>query len=74
MTPGHPNLSIGPIAPLEPQRAHRYLDYFFDPEAEQSWIDEFMAFDTQVGIEDVELVERVQVGVRSGRIEHGRLM
>ena len=74
VTPGRPNLSIGPIAPLEPQRAHRFLDYFFDPEAEQSWIDEFMAFDTQVGVEDVGLVESVQVGVRSGLIEHGRLM
>ena len=74
MMPGQPNLSIGPIVPTGPERTYRFLDYFFDPGAEQDWIDEFMAFDTQVGIEDTALVENVQAGVRSGLIEHGRLM
>jgi phenylpropionate dioxygenase-like ring-hydroxylating dioxygenase large terminal subunit len=74
VNPGHPNLSIGPIVPIGPERTYRFLDYFFDPAADQRWIDEYMAFDTQVGIEDTMLVENVQAGVRSGLIEHGRLM
>ena len=33
-----------------------------------------LAFDEQVGAEDTVLVERVQRGVRSGALEHGRLL
>jgi choline monooxygenase len=72
--PGRPNLSIGPIYPLAPERAYRFLDYFVDPDAEQAWLDESLAFDAQVGAEDRVLVERVQAGVRSGLIGEGRLM
>ena len=72
--PGHPNLSIGPFVPLAPERTHRFLDYFFGPEVEQEWIDELIAFDSQVGQEDVALVEGVQRGMTSGAIEHGVLM
>jgi hypothetical protein len=72
--PGRPNLSIGPIYPLAPERAYRFLDYFVDPDADQAWIDESLAFDAQVGAEDRALVERVQAGVRSGLLEGGRLM
>jgi phenylpropionate dioxygenase-like ring-hydroxylating dioxygenase large terminal subunit len=72
--PGHPNFSIGPFVPLTPERTYRFLDYFFGPEVEQSWIDELIAFDNQVGQEDVGLVEGVQRGMASGAIEHGFLM
>ena len=33
-----------------------------------------LAFDNQVGGEDRALVERVQSGMRSGVLDHGRLM
>jgi phenylpropionate dioxygenase-like ring-hydroxylating dioxygenase large terminal subunit len=72
--PGHPNFSIGPFVPLTPERTYRFLDYFFGPDVEQSWIDELIAFDNQVGQEDVGLVEGVQRGMASGAIEHGFLM
>jgi phenylpropionate dioxygenase-like ring-hydroxylating dioxygenase large terminal subunit len=72
--PGRPNLSIGPIMPLAPERTYRFLDYFFAPDADTSWIEELLAFDGQVGAEDARLVERVQVGVRSGLLEEGRLL
>ena len=72
--PGRPNLSIGPIFPIGPERTYRFLDYFLDPTADDAWVEEFMAFDTQVGVEDTALVERVQRGVRSGMLEEGRLM
>jgi choline monooxygenase len=72
--PGRPNISIGPFVPLTPERTYRFLDYFFGPDVEQAWIDDLMAFDNQVGLEDVALVEGVQRGVASGALEHGLLM
>ena len=32
--PGRPNISIGPIVPLAPERTYRFLDYFFGPDVE----------------------------------------
>jgi choline monooxygenase len=72
--PGHPNLSCGPMIPLGPERTGRFLDYFFAPDVDQSWVDELIAFDTQVWLEDRALVEGVQRGVRSGVLGEGRLL
>jgi choline monooxygenase len=72
--PGPPNLSIGPVLPAGPERAAGYLDYYFPADADEAWIEELVAFDDQVGREDTKLVESVQRGVRSGAIEHGRLL
>lgn len=72
--PGHPNISIGPIVPTGPEQTSRFLDYFVGAEVEDAWIREMIAFDDQVGAEDTVLVERVQKGLRSGLVDHGRLM
>jgi phenylpropionate dioxygenase-like ring-hydroxylating dioxygenase large terminal subunit len=72
--PGRPNISLGPVVPVSPGRTHRFLDYFFGPDVEPSWIDELMAFDTQVGSEDRVLVEGVQRGMAAGGLERGVLM
>jgi choline monooxygenase len=72
--PGRPNISIGPMLPLEPGRTYRFLDYFFGPDVDQAWIDELMEFDDQVGREDRDLVEGVQRGLAAGGLEHGFLM
>jgi choline monooxygenase len=72
--PGRPNVSIGPIVPLAPERTYRFLDYFVAHDADEIWIEEMLAFDAQVGAEDRVLVERVQAGVRSGLLDEGRLM
>jgi hypothetical protein len=72
--PGRPNLSIGPIYPLSTDRTYRFLDYFVDPDADETWIAEMLEFDAQVGVEDRALVERVHAGVRSGLLDQGRLM
>jgi phenylpropionate dioxygenase-like ring-hydroxylating dioxygenase large terminal subunit len=72
--PGHPNLSCGPMIPLGPERTGRFLDYFFAGDVDQAWVDELIAFDTQVGLEDRALVEGVQRGVRSGLLPEGRLL
>ena len=72
--PGQPNLSIGPIVPLAAGRTHRFLDYFFGPDVEDEWIADYLELDTQVGVEDRVLVERVQAGMSSGAVEHGVLL
>ena len=72
--PGRPNLSIGPIVPLAPDRTYRFLDYFFGPDVKPAWVDELLAFDDQVGKEDRVLVEGVQRGIAVGRVDHGVLM
>jgi phenylpropionate dioxygenase-like ring-hydroxylating dioxygenase large terminal subunit len=72
--PGRPNLSIGPILPLAPDRTRRILDYFFSPDEDDAWIAEFLEFDDQVGREDVRLVESVQCGAGSGALPDGRLL
>ena len=72
--PGPANLSIGPIAPAGPGRTERYLDYFFAPDVDDAWLDEFLAYDDQIGLEDTALVESVQRGTASGVVERGRLL
>jgi phenylpropionate dioxygenase-like ring-hydroxylating dioxygenase large terminal subunit len=72
--PGRPNLSLGPVNPVTSSRTARFLDYFFAPEADETWIEELVAFDSQVAAEDRVLVEGVQRGVAAGAVEHGRLM
>jgi phenylpropionate dioxygenase-like ring-hydroxylating dioxygenase large terminal subunit len=72
--PGRPNISIGPMVPLTPDRTYRFLDYFFGSDVDQAWIDELMAIDEQVGREDRVLVEGVHRGMASGGLEHGWLM
>ena len=72
--PGRPNLSIGPIIPLSAERTYRYLDYFFAPATDESWIADYVALDDQVGAEDRGLVERVHAGMRAGAVDHGVLL
>jgi choline monooxygenase len=72
--PGRPNISIGPMIPVTPDRTYRFLDYFFGADVDQAWIDELMAFDDQVGKEDRVLVEGVHRGIASGGLDHGWLM
>ena len=72
--PGRPNLSIGPMLPLAPERTYRFLDYFVASDADDAWVEELLVFDNEVGAEDRILVERVQQGVRSGLLDEGRLL
>jgi choline monooxygenase len=72
--PGRQNLSIGPMLPAGPRRTERFLDYFFGPGVEEAWIEELIAFDDQVGREDLALVEGVQAGLGAGAIKRGRLL
>ena len=72
--PGKANLSIGPIVPLSAQRTSRFLDYFFGTDADDAWIADYLDLDRQVGVEDLELVERVHAGMAAGPLDHGVLL
>ena len=72
--PGRPNISLGPVVPRTPERTYRFLDYFFGPGVEPTWIDDLLELDDQVGREDRGLVEGVQSGVSAGMLERGVLM
>ena len=72
--PGPPNLSIGPTLPNGVGRTERYLDYFFAPDVDEEWLQEFFELDEQVGREDTALVESVHRGMASGMLERGRLL
>ncbi|RDI75798.1 Ring hydroxylating alpha subunit (catalytic domain) [Gaiella occulta] len=72
--PGRGNLSIGPIVPLGAERTYRFLDYFFEPGIDEEWVTDYLELDDRVGAEDRALVERVQLGMRSGVIAEGALL
>src|SRR5262249_23238650 len=72
--PGVANLSLGPVWPTGPEQTGGFLDYFFGPDVPEQTQRELIEFDDQVGREDRELVESVQRGLRSGLIDHGRLL
>jgi phenylpropionate dioxygenase-like ring-hydroxylating dioxygenase large terminal subunit len=65
--PGHPNLSIGPVWPIAPDRCAGYLDDFFAPDVDDEWIAAFSEWDFEVGAQDVALVEAVQAGRGAAR-------
>ena len=71
---GEPNISIGPMLPLAPERTRRYLDYFFAADVGDEWIRELLELDDAVGAEDTALVEGVQRGVRTNVFERGVLL
>src|SRR5581483_880400 len=72
--PGLVNLSIGPVWPDGPDRTVGFLDYFFGADVPDGAARDLIELDDQVGREDTALVESVQRGVRSGLIDHGRLL
>jgi choline monooxygenase len=74
INPGRQNLSIGPVYPDGVDRTVGFLDYYFGADADEAWIGQMMAFDTEVGDQDAVLVAAVQAGVAGGWIDRGRLL
>jgi phenylpropionate dioxygenase-like ring-hydroxylating dioxygenase large terminal subunit len=74
IAPGIANVSLERWLPDGPKRTVEVTDYYFGPDASTEEIEELMAWDTQVGEEDVSLVESVQRGLDSGTVPQGRLM
>jgi choline monooxygenase len=74
IAPGIANVSLERWIPDGAKRTVEVTDYYFGPDASTEEIEEFMAWDSQVGEEDVSLVESVQRGLDSGTVPQGRLM
>ena len=60
--------------PVGPEHTRSYVDGFWAPGTADAVIEEITEFGAVVGQEDVELVESVHRGLRSGTVEQGRLL
>lgn len=72
--PGAAHIRVLVFEPDGPDRTRTYVDGFWDPETPDEVIAEMTEFGATVGEEDKGLVESVHRGLRSGMIEHGRLL
>ena len=72
--PGPAHLRVLVFQPLDAERTATFVDGFWAPGTPDEIVEEITAFGTVVGQEDTELVESVHRGLRSGVIEHGRLL
>ena len=72
--PGPANVSFDTWRAVSPTLTLGYSDYFFGEDVTEKEIAELVAFSTQVGNEDMSLVESVQRGLESGMVPQGRLL
>ena len=72
--PGPPHVRVLVFQPLDPDRTATFVDGFWAPGASDEIVQEITDFGAEVGREDSELVESVHRGLRSGAIDHGRLL
>ena len=56
------------------RRTAGFLDYYFGADADEAWIEQMMAFDTEVGDQDAALVAAAQAGVAGSWIDRGRIL
>jgi choline monooxygenase len=67
------NFSTNLIVPLGPHRTLTIFEWFFrDPDLVREQIDETVAFSDEIQIEDIEICEAVQRGLRSSTYDSGR--
>ena len=74
ITPGPPNLQVYAWRPTGPHGIDSTSHYYFDEDVPEAEIDQIVAFNRQVGSEDMGLIRSVQAGLDSGTVPHGRLM
>jgi len=74
IVPGPQNVSIERWIPDGTGRTIEVTDYWFGRDVPAEIVDEVLAFDRQVGQEDVDLVVTVQAGLNSGTVPQGRIM
>ena len=67
------NFSTNLIVPLGPNRTATIFDWYFkDPDASRQEIGETVAFSDEIQIEDIDICEAVQRGLRSSTYDTGR--
>lgn len=72
--PGQNNLIVFGFRPLGVGRTAGTFDYLMNTDADPDAANDFISFVDEVGHEDVPLIEAVQRGLDSGRVERGRLV
>jgi len=72
--PGPRHVRVLVFAPLDADRTASWVDGFWEPGVPDEVVQEITDFGIEVGKEDRELVESVHRGLRSGAIDHGRLL
>ena len=72
--PGPANLRVLVFCPLDPDRTVSWVDGFWAPGTSDEVIDEINSFGNVVGTEDVDLVQSVHQGLKSGTVPQGRLL
>jgi choline monooxygenase len=72
--PGPPNLIVHVWLPDGPDHTRGFTERFFGPDVSEELVQQMTAFSQQVGAEDRALTASVQVGLRAGLPEQGRLL
>jgi ferredoxin-NADP reductase/phenylpropionate dioxygenase-like ring-hydroxylating dioxygenase large terminal subunit len=74
INPGVPNLSLDVWYPDGPNAAKGFSEHYFGPGVTKQQAEEMIAFNAEVGAEDDELTNSVQLGLMSGLPEKGRFL
>ncbi len=74
IAPGPQNISLERYVPDGLGRTIEVTDYWFGKDVPAQVVQEVLAFDNEVGQEDIDLIVTVQRGLDSGAVQQGRLM
>jgi ferredoxin-NADP reductase/phenylpropionate dioxygenase-like ring-hydroxylating dioxygenase large terminal subunit len=74
INPGFPNMSVDVWLPNGPNGAKGLSEQYFAPGVTKEFAEELIEFNRQVGHEDDELTNSVQIGLRSGLPEKARFL
>jgi ferredoxin-NADP reductase/phenylpropionate dioxygenase-like ring-hydroxylating dioxygenase large terminal subunit len=74
INPGFPNLSVDVWLPNGPHSSKGFSEQYFAPGVTKEFAEELIEFNRQVGHEDDELTNSVQIGQRSGLPEKARFL
>lgn len=74
IAPSPNRLWVGAFEPVNESATRVVTDFYFGPGFRDEDVEESIGFSDQVLREDKKLVESVQRGLRSGRVEYGRLL
>jgi len=74
INPGFPNLSIDIWWPNGPNGTRGFSEQYFAPGVSEQFAQELIAFNRQVGIEDDDLTDSVQRGLRAAIVDQGRYL
>jgi ferredoxin-NADP reductase/phenylpropionate dioxygenase-like ring-hydroxylating dioxygenase large terminal subunit len=74
INPGFPNLSIDVWRPNGANGCNGFSEQYFGPGVTKEFAEELIEFNRQVGVEDDDLTDSVQRGLRAGIPERGRFL